>query len=56
MNQTLSYYSKKELQIVVIADTRFPDVLSSLLVALCATDCELKVLYIVFTLGNIKYN
>ena len=26
MNQTLSYYSKKELQIVVIADTRFPDV------------------------------
>jgi len=26
LNQTLSYYSKKELQIVVIADTRFPDV------------------------------
>ena len=25
MNQTLSYYSKKELQIVVIADMCFPD-------------------------------
>jgi len=25
LNQTLSYYSKKELQIVVIADTHFPD-------------------------------
>ena len=25
MNQTLSYYDKKKLQIVVIADTHFPD-------------------------------
>ena len=29
------------------------ELLSSPLVALCATDCELKVLYIVFTLRNI---
>jgi hypothetical protein len=26
LNQTLSYYDKKELHIVVIAETHFPDV------------------------------